>query len=37
MEYTAQDISPLDRTIPRWVSQRHWAALINALMRPGMV
>ena len=37
MEHAAQDISPLDRTVPRCASQRHGTLLINALVGPRMV
>ena len=37
MQDATQDVSPLNRTVPRYVSQRHGTALINALMRSGMV
>ena len=37
VQHAAQDVSPLDGTIPRNASSRQWAPLVDALMGPSMV
>src|SRR3712207_1939834 len=38
MEHATQQISPLDRTVPRCTShQRYWTLLLNALMRSRVI